>query len=601
MTIPLARPIQENRVLRETADLRVGLGAALGEIWRAPAWTGLERRAAEVRRAQIDAVTPDQIEAGDRFIEDVTALGRRFAAAETEDERKSLFEQLQAIKDARAEEIRRGIERNVDRGILARPEDLEEEFGGYGLKFERPMSRKEARVLFETKKAEVIRNAIVSRSPAGIFPSLAKFGVGMASMATDPLEVASVFIPVVGPARRAALIGKFGAVGGRAAIGATEGLVGSALTEPAYYVLSRQLQLDYDMADALLNVGLGAALGGGFGAVIGAAARSRPAEGVAAPARRQAAREAVERQAEAAAEVKRPAPTLLPAEKARRAVEQFINDQAVNIRTKLGRAPKRPVSLVEYIRAEIGGINDNDPAFRGELASIGFRKGTRGKTLLRDDGVDLDAAAERLWEAGYLASRDTNELLEKLRLEERGELQFSSRDAPEAETWLEYRKAAQGREQAEDTLDMLRSDLEELGVSDLSDGELALVLDEYRRNGFDADSAVERVAIRLEDMEAEIMARYAGDVTSDPVADVAASEAAERILRGDAAPELRRADRADVALDEDTANLREMVGQIDRDQLSPEARAELDEIAEIERRAKEYARVSAIAAACVAR
>ena len=91
-------------------------------------------------------------------------------------------------------------------------------------------------------------------------------GVGFAAMAVDPLELATAFIPIVGEAR---LVSRFGRVGGRTVAGMMDGLVGAAATEPVYYGLSRQQQLDYTMADALLNIGLGAILGGGIGALRG--------------------------------------------------------------------------------------------------------------------------------------------------------------------------------------------------------------------------------------------------------------------------------------------------------------------------------------------
>ena len=97
------------------------------------------------------------------------------------------------------------------------------------------MTTSEAKLLADNKRAEMIRHAIISKGPSGVLPTVAKFGAGLAAMAVDPLEVASMFIPVVGVGGRAASVARFGKVGGRVLVGATEGFVGSALTEPLYF------------------------------------------------------------------------------------------------------------------------------------------------------------------------------------------------------------------------------------------------------------------------------------------------------------------------------------------------------------------------------
>lgn len=79
----------------------------------------------------------------------------------------------------------------------------------------------------------------------------------MLAMATDPVEVATMFIPFVGQAGKAASVARFGRIGGRARVGAIEGTAGALLTEPLYYGLSKDQQLDYTMSEALLNVGAG--------------------------------------------------------------------------------------------------------------------------------------------------------------------------------------------------------------------------------------------------------------------------------------------------------------------------------------------------------
>lgn len=139
------------------------------------------------------------------------------------------------------------------------------------VKFDRPMAPEAAKLLADVKRQEMIREDIVARHE-GILAPLA--GAAL-SMITDPLEIASMFIPVVGPAQKAWLVGRLGRVGGRVAEGVIEGGVGNLITEPAYFGLSKSLKLDYDMSDALMNVGLGAVFGGVIGTGIGAVERVR--------------------------------------------------------------------------------------------------------------------------------------------------------------------------------------------------------------------------------------------------------------------------------------------------------------------------------------
>lgn len=131
-------------------------------------------------------------------------------------------------------------------------------------------------ILVERKKEERRRQDILSRAPTGFGATAARIGTALAASALDPLNVASAFIPIVGEARYAAMLGRaggaIGRAGVRARVGALEGAVGAALVEPIVYGAARQEQADYDLNDSLLNIGLGTALGGGLHVGIGAAA-----------------------------------------------------------------------------------------------------------------------------------------------------------------------------------------------------------------------------------------------------------------------------------------------------------------------------------------
>ncbi len=164
---------------------------------------------------------------------------------------------------------------------LESPDVLNERYGDLGLKFEVPTNPRAAEIMAENKRAEQMRESIIARGPQGALPAITRFGAAVLSAATDPINVASAFIPVVGEARFAGIAARIGRTGAFATRGAIEGAVGNALVEPITYGLSQKQQLDYEMSDALLNVAIGSVLGGGLQAGIGRIGdyiRSRSAE-----------------------------------------------------------------------------------------------------------------------------------------------------------------------------------------------------------------------------------------------------------------------------------------------------------------------------------
>lgn len=124
-------------------------------------------------------------------------------------------------------------------------------------------------MLIERKRDEMRRQDILARAPGGFVQGGLRFGVGLAASIIDPLNVASAFIPVVGPARYAGMLERAGAgalarAGVRARVGAIEGFAGAAALEPLVYFGRTQMQDDYDMSDSLLNLAFGTVLGGGL-------------------------------------------------------------------------------------------------------------------------------------------------------------------------------------------------------------------------------------------------------------------------------------------------------------------------------------------------
>ncbi len=158
-------------------------------------------------------------------------------------------------------------------GRVFSAEQLNERYHELGLQFTRPMGADAAEIMANSKRAQLIRDNIIARGPSGVIPFTVQLGAALLASAFDPIEVASVFVPIVGQARAAGIIARIGRVRGRALVGAAEGLGGNILLEPAFAGLSRQLQLDYEFTDSIMNVALGGLLGAGIGAAIGGVGR----------------------------------------------------------------------------------------------------------------------------------------------------------------------------------------------------------------------------------------------------------------------------------------------------------------------------------------
>ena len=615
-----ARPlITENRVARLTAgdDIRVSLGRAVTEMAGTPMTGTLISRAFQQNQAATTALTDDQRE---QFAQAERDRRNLQAAIEydldtTTDpvQREELLSKLDGLYQESQGQKDALFQQSIEEGRLSTPEDLTEQYGDL-LTFDEPMTQEEARLLYDGKKEEVMRNAIISRSPTGFLPGVAKFGGGMLAMATDPVEVATMFIPFVGQAGRAASVARFGRVGGRARVGAIEGTAGALLTEPLYYGLSRDQQLDYTMGEALLNVGAGLFLGGAIGTVGGMLARA------------DVDAEAVVRASEPEVPVRTDAvpielpPRMTEAEamaKADRvvkqtremygvtggrvtyetAVRQFVTDQGINVAMVLPKAVARPQTLSEYIRAR-GGINDQDPTFRGELKNLGIEgragyinsKGNmvNGISNTKTD-TNLDDAAEMAFEAGFLPERSTNALIDALSEESRGNFTFARQDMEGADAWRTYSASKDDFEAELSRRADIRADLETLGARNITDEEIALVSEEMSRNNIDAMQAFEGVTGRILDTQAEMSARHGLNIEGDPLADLEAAARFDRV--GD-----------DIELDEPIAQEEAIIAQMREDgELTPDQIKQLDEIEQIDAQAQAYVEVTEAVTVCVAR
>jgi hypothetical protein len=130
-------------------------------------------------------------------------------------------------------------------------------------------NRESLQMLIERKRQETIRNDVLSRTEYSWTGTPVRALATLGAAVIDPINIASAFVPVVGEARAASMLGRTSAgslarAGVRAEIGAIEGAAGAAILEPFLIAGRSQLQDDYTMSDSLLNLAFGTAFGSGL-------------------------------------------------------------------------------------------------------------------------------------------------------------------------------------------------------------------------------------------------------------------------------------------------------------------------------------------------
>ncbi len=590
MTELLTRSVIDNRILRATGQLATTLGATTGAQFADPTLGG--RTVAKIGLpSRLDDFTEEQ------------RIARRTEEAARWRENDGLQSELLSVSDpARRDEITNRIQeiqtesdvqldaltrQSIDAGRMESQEALNEEFGDIGLTFDRATSREEAELLAKGRREEIIRGAIIEAGPKGFIPGAARFAAGLAAMAVDPVEVATMFIPVVGPAGRAAAVARFGRVGGRAVVGATEGLVGNALTEPLYYGLSKSLQLDYTMSDALTNIALGAVLGGVLGKGIGVLSRADPNVRATVDTPRLDAK--------------------LSQETAEIALRQFSTGQSVNISRLLDGTDLRStttLSRVDGIDFQVGRaidfpVGQAAPDLRPTIIAQvegkprifdtvqkadAFAAKTGGKVAMTGDGFVVRQPIE-----GEIVRDPFGKPLTFDRQRTADKFLASQRALPDGAKTVELN--INGRKKFGVVHGMTAKDIGALergaDTAEIPDGintrEVAVLPD--------ASARIDE-AVRGTFAEVKIAKEFAKDsqnIELDPQADFKASARADVVL-------------PDTFAEETVAEMEALVKQLDEaGELSKEAKADLAEIKDITERATAYNEVTAAAATCLLR
>lgn len=611
----------ESPLIRATSaeQMRVGLAPGLRQLAGERFTGGMAARQFEMGAATSAAISDEERETfreAERGRRSRLAQLERDLVYETDQVRigqlNSELDALLGETEAQRDEIFRSA---VDDGRLLEPEAVQER---YGIEADRLMSPREADLIVQGRREQEIRDAIVSAGPRGLIPGALRFGTSVLTAATDPVELASMFIPVVGPARSAAMVARFGRVGGRAAIGATEGAVGSLLTEPFYFGLSQAQQLDYSMEDALFNVGAGLFLGGGIGTVAGIFSRRDLNYGDIAEATRfdnqvisgdavklspppAAARvegaDAVTSEAAARQQFREETYGFMGGRQSfELAVRMMANDASVNVELTMPRTVPRPQTLSEFVR-ERGGINSADPAVRAQLdelraSGIDPEEITR---IAQEGGVvapigsnSLQEMATLAQQRGFIDAADGVALVGALRQEAGGSFVFRRQDQRKAGQWRNYHQAENDIQAELLRRESIRSELDAIGYRDATEDEIGLLSSEMAR-GRTLDEAAKTIGIQAEGLRAAELARYMESPEADRLADPKAS------ARFEQTPEDFDVD-ADIAVKEEILRQMEVDGTLTADQ-----RATLDAVRAMDTRTDAYMEAVQAAAICVTR
>jgi len=542
----------ENRILRQIAgsELSVDLGEAVSAAFNMPTMTSLLSNKIEQNVADTNARRQVFLDMDAVLKEEQIELEKELAS-ETDPQqlerlRNRAIEVSELLGTTKTDRFQKEI---LEIGAYRTPEELTEKFGEI-ITFNRAMSEEEAALLVQNKKEEIIRESIIQAGPKGIVPGVAKFAGGMAAMATDPLELASMFIPVVGATGRATSIARYGKVRGNVVVGAKEGAFGSAITEPFYYGLSVNQQLDYTMSEALFNIGAGLFLGGAIqGGLAGLLTRSVNEKEVVDIAdfaeiietrkfeKPISEAEAIERANKTVAQIRRANKITGDQITYDLALRQFITDQNITAEIIQPKAIGRPQTLGEFIRSK-GGINDDKPTHRGEVANVGIKARTgyikKNGTVVsfinnKASDLDLDDMAELAFEAGYLDSRSTNELLQKIKDEDAGNYTFSKADEADATLWREYHRGLNDFEKEIEFREDVRQELEASGYKNITDDEVAAIADRMARTGQMAVDAAHDISLKVDDVRQEMLARRALEPENEKLADFSASQRADEV------------------------------------------------------------------------
>lgn len=179
-----------------------------------------------------------------------------------EDTTIGVIQRYADIDNARRTEDRFG--NTIDNPLLSR-EEANQRYSQYGVTFSSDIRLNEAEIIAARKIRETALKQRLQQTEGDFMSGASSLLGGMAGAMLDPINIATLFIPVtkIIPALKGLETAGFM---GKAAVRGIDGLVMNSLAEPLPLWMAGVDQRDYTMADSLFNVTAGGLFGAGIGA-----------------------------------------------------------------------------------------------------------------------------------------------------------------------------------------------------------------------------------------------------------------------------------------------------------------------------------------------
>nr|DAU48651.1 MAG TPA: hypothetical protein [Caudoviricetes sp.] len=179
-----------------------------------------------------------------------------------EDTTIGVMQRYADIDNARRTEDRFG--NTIDNPLLSR-EEANQRYSQYGVTFSSDIRLNEAEIIATRKIRETALKQRLQQTEGDFMSGASSLLGGMAGAMLDPINIATMFIPVtkIIPALKGL---KTAGLMGKTAVRGIDGLVMNSLVEPLPLWMAGVDQRDYTMADSLFNVTAGGLFGAGIGA-----------------------------------------------------------------------------------------------------------------------------------------------------------------------------------------------------------------------------------------------------------------------------------------------------------------------------------------------
>ena len=274
---------------------------------------------------------------------------------------------IDAINKARAE---------AEDNEMLTAEEANAKYAQYGVHFNNPIRKQEAEVIAAQKIKEMAARERLSRSEGTFMSGVASLTGSMVGSLADPINIATMFIPVskLIPALKG--LESMGLMG-RTLVRGADGVIMNSLVEPLPLYAASIDQRDYTMADSMFNLAAGGVFNAGMGALI---------DGV----RGLAAGELFNSNVASAVELgnNRALDNLMEYNKKKATITSMAFDDLVNLGTnhvdvqnvaggvavklketgplsRLSGYGKDVDTAIRDLRQQIGGLLDNDSIFKG--------------------------------------------------------------------------------------------------------------------------------------------------------------------------------------------------------------------------------------------